>query len=277
MKNGRLIAILLALLAVVVALSAISFRSGAPVRFGITAGPDSWWACALPGYSGSDYTVAVYPDEAALLAALREGSLDAAQVTADALSALSAEEYETVAVTRRATLTLVQPIKAGTASLSQLSGQTALVPEALRGSQELALLQAAAPGLTLVFTPEDEILSAARDGTLERAFLSAETAARVLSENANLHAALDLASACFAAAGTPAPAACVVAVRSETLEQAPARLRALLEACESSLGYAKKSHQKAALLCVQYGLDGGYGAAEIRAMIPRMGYAWEAQ
>ena len=55
------------------------------------------------------------------------------------------------------------------------------------------------------------------------------------------------------------------------------RLRALLEACESSLGYAKKSHQKAALLCVQYGLDGGYGAAEIRAMIPRMGYAWEAQ
>lgn len=228
MKNGRLIAILLALLAVVVALSAISFRSGAPVRFGVTAGPDSWWACALPGYSGSDYTVAVYPDEAALLAALREGSLDAAQVTADALSALSTEEYETVAVTRRATLTLVQPIKAGTASLSQL-------------------------------------------------FLSAETAARVLSENANLHAALDLASACFAAAGTPAPAACVVAVRSETLEQAPARLRALLEACESSLGYAKKSHQKAALLCVQYGLDGGYGAVEIRAMIPRMGYAWEAQ
>ena len=68
MKNGRLIAILLALLAVVVALSAISFRSGAPVRFGVTAGPDSWWACALPGYSGSDYTVAVYPDEAALLA-----------------------------------------------------------------------------------------------------------------------------------------------------------------------------------------------------------------
>ena len=59
MKNGRLIAILLALLAVVVALSAISFRSGAPVRFGVTAGPDSWWACALPGYSGSDYTVAV--------------------------------------------------------------------------------------------------------------------------------------------------------------------------------------------------------------------------
>lgn len=155
MKNGRLTVVLLALLAAVVALSAATFRAEAPVRFGVAAGPGSWWACALPGFAGSDYAVTVYPDEAALLDALHGGLLDAAEVTADAFSALSAEEYAPVAVTRRATLTLVQPVHAPAAP----DGQTALVPEILRGSAEAALLETAAPGTTLAFAPEEEILA----------------------------------------------------------------------------------------------------------------------
>lgn len=268
MKNGRLTVVLLALLAAVVALSAATFRAEAPVRFGVAAGPGSWWACALPGFAGSDYTVTVFPDEAALLDALHGGLLDAVEVTADAFSALSAEEYAPVAVTRRATLTLVQPVHAPAAP----DGQTALVPESLRGSAEAALLETVAPGTTLAFAPEEEILAAAAAGTLARAFLPAETAARALRSNGSLHAALEVCEAYRLAAGESAPAAAVIAVRAQAREKTPKHLAALLRACESSRGYAQNNAKKAALLCVRYGLDGGFDAAEIAAMIPRMGY-----
>lgn len=269
MKNGRLTVVLLALLAAVVALSAVTFRAEAPVRFGVAAGPGSWWACALPGFAGSDYTVTVYPDEAALLDALHGGLLDAAEVTADAFSALSAEEYALVAVTRRATLTLVQSVHAPSAP----DGQTALVPESLRGSAETALLETAAPpGTTLAFAPEEEILDAAAAGTLACAFLPAESAARALRSNGSLHAALEVCEAYRLAAGESAPAAAVIAVRAQAREETPKHLAALLRACESSRGYAQNNAKKAALLCVRYGLDGGFDAAEIAAMIPRMGY-----
>lgn len=268
MKNGRLTVILLVLLAAMVALSAATFRAEAPVRFGVAAGPGSWWACALPGFAGSDYTVTVYPDETKLLDALQGGTLDAAEVTADVFSALSAEEYAPVAVTRRATLTLVQPADASAA----LHDQAVLVPESLRGLAEAALLETAAPGTTLAFAPEEEILAAAAAGTLARAFLPAESAARALRANESLHAALEVCEAYRLATGESAPAAAVIAVRVQAREETPKHLATLLAACESSRGYAQNNAKKAALLCIRYGLDGGFDAAEIAAMIPRMGY-----
>ena len=70
MKNARLLAVFAALLAAVLAFSVFAFRQEKTVRFGLAAGPQSWWACALPGYSGRAYETVVYADDAAALAAL---------------------------------------------------------------------------------------------------------------------------------------------------------------------------------------------------------------
>ena len=74
--------------------------------------------------------------------------------------------------------------------------------------------------------------------------------------------------------GAPAPAAYAVALRPGVQDRSGGNVRSLLDACASSLGYAKGNHRRAALLCARYGLDGGCGAALIRAMIPRLGYEW---
>ena len=70
MKNARLLAVFAALLAAALVFSVFAFRQEKTVRFGLAAGPQSWWACALPGYSGRAYETVVYADDAAALAAL---------------------------------------------------------------------------------------------------------------------------------------------------------------------------------------------------------------
>ena len=49
MKNARLLAVFAALLAAALVFSVFAFRQEKTVRFGLAAGPQSWWACALPG------------------------------------------------------------------------------------------------------------------------------------------------------------------------------------------------------------------------------------
>lgn len=83
-----------------------------------------------------------------------------------------------------------------------------------------------------------------------------------------------LAALYLAATGAPAPAAYAVALSPGLQDRSGGNVRSLLDACASSLGYAKGNHRKAALLCAQYGLGGGCDAALIRAMIPRLGYEW---
>ena len=266
MKNARLLAVFAALLAAALALSVFVFRAEETVRFGLAAGPQSWWACALPGYSGRAYETVVYADDAAALAALRAGEIDAALVAADDFSALSAEEYELAAVTSRRTLTLL-------AAPGEEAGRV-FAPETLRGSAEIALWAQIAPEEPVEFLPEETLLARAREDALPRALLPADPAAAALLANERLCAQGDLAALYLAATGTPAPAAYVVALRPGLLDRSGGNVRSLLDACASSLGYAKGNHRRAALLCVQYGLDGGCDAAFIRAMIPRAGYEW---
>lgn len=266
MKNAKLLAGLAALLAVVLAVSVFCFRGEETVRFGLAAGPQSWWACALPGYSGRAYETAVYADDAAALAALRTGEIDAALVAAENFSALSAEEYELVAATSPKTLTL----------LAAPGGETAgiFAPETLRGCEEIALWEQIAPEEPVEFLPAQEALNRARDGALPRALLPADLAAAAMLANERLYVQGSLAAMYFAATGTPAPAAYAVALRPGLRERSGGNVRSLLDACASSLGYAKGNHRKAALLCAQYGLGGGYDAALIRAMLPRLEYEW---
>ena len=266
MKNARLLAVFAALLAAALAFSVFAFRAEETVRFGLAAGPQSWWACALPGYSGRAYETVVYEDDAAVLVALRAGEIDAALAAADDFSALSAEEYEIAAVTSRRTLTLL-------AVPGEEAGRV-FAPETLRGSAEIALWEQIAPEEPIEFLPEEALLARAREGALPRALLPAGLAAAALLANERLCAQGDLAALYLAATGTPAPAAYAVALRPGLRDRSGGNVRSLLDACASSLGYTKGNHRKAALLCVQYGLDGGCGAALIRAMIPRAGYEW---
>ncbi len=266
MKNARLLAVFAALLAAVLAFSVFAFRQEKTVRFGLAAGPQSWWACALPGYSGRAYETVVYADDAAALAALERGEIDAALVAADDFSALSAEEYVLAAAAVRRTLTLL--------AAPGGEAETPLAPETLRGSAEIALWAQIAPEEPVEFLSEEAVLARAREGALPRALLPAGLAAAVLMADERLYVQGDLAALYLAATGTPAPAAYAVALRSGLADRSGRNVRSLLDACASSLGYAKGNHRRAALLCARYGLDGGCDAALIRAMIPRLGYEW---
>ena len=170
MKNALLLAVFAALLAAALAFSVFAFRADETVRFGLAAGPQSWWACALPGYSGRAYETVVYADDAAALAALRAGEIDAALVAADDFSALSAEEYEFAAVTVRRTLTLL-------AAPGEEAGRV-FAPETLRGSAEIALWAQIAPEEPVEFLPEETLLARARKDKLPRALLPADLAER---------------------------------------------------------------------------------------------------
>lgn len=273
-KNVALVLLFTLLLVLIVGASLLLTRKESPVVLALEAGPQSWWACALPSFSGSAYRTAIYLDNQSVLQAMEEETADAALVPYESLSALPAG-YKSAAVVSCLTLTAVEQSGAKAATLSAFAGRTALIPQALRDTPASAmlttLLERSGVALDLRYVAEEEILAAAQNGTLELAFLPADLAAQVTSAQPALRPSLDLADAWEQTAGAP-PAAWVLVLSERAMQQKPNGVRELLSACESSLGYAHKSHRKAALLAVEAGLDGGYDAAQIQAMLPRAGY-----
>lgn len=131
-KNVALVLLFTLLLVLIVGASLLLTRKESPVVLALEAGPQSWWACALPSFSGSAYRTAIYLDNQSVLQAMEEETADAALVPYESLSALPAG-YKSAAVVSCLTLTAVE--QSGwqrAATLSAFAGRTALIPQALR-------------------------------------------------------------------------------------------------------------------------------------------------
>jgi ABC-type nitrate/sulfonate/bicarbonate transport system substrate-binding protein len=254
-----IIAILItALLAAIIFSSSYDTAAAPPLRVDFASGPSAY--CAVTALTGSnpEYNIALNYGADEIAASFNDGSLDAALLPAACVEALDENEYTVLAVTSYLNLVAVE--NGGTViSLEGLSGHTLAIPESVRNTPELIMLNAlllkAGISADFDFEPVETIRQIAQKGEFDILMLPVEQSAEVLLSDSAYRSCFNLANQWSLIMQMQPPAGSCFVVRNACIAEKREAVTGLLAMIKESVAFINTHHQKAVTLLAANGFQ----------------------
>ena len=258
-RNGGLFLAFVLLDAVFIWLYACRIpNSAGPTIVGVVREPLAYCVFAESGVQNARYHVVMEDGYADLIYALDQGELDAAILPVQYLGQLDPDEYVVMAVT--ASLNMVAVGNGATVySLGGLNGRTVTVPESLRDSREMRMLDllmaATKTEIQILYQSDDEIVQSALENEDEVLMLSPEQGAHLLLQSKVYKSYFTLAKQWELLLGTQPPAGSCIVARKTDMDPKTSGMSDFLADVKVSLEFINSKHKKASTFIAASGLS----------------------
>lgn len=275
--QNKAIVILLVLLGGILIITApnLSFTAGSSAVVGIVREPNAYCTFTEINSNDSRYSVSKADGYPELIAALKEGKLDAAILPAQYLDELPGDKISVLAATSYLNLVVVE--NGDTVySLADLNERAVILQESIANSLEckmLNLLMAKANiHANITYESDEAVIKKAQEGSFEIMILQPYQSAQVLEENESYRSCFNLANQWYSLFGTQPPAGCLIIVRNDAIDAKSSGIASFLAGVKESINFMNDKHKKAAALIAQSGL--GEDSVTIMKAIPHYMYAY---
>jgi ABC-type nitrate/sulfonate/bicarbonate transport system substrate-binding protein len=275
--QNKAIVILLVLLGIILIITApsLNFTTGSQAVIGIVREPNAYCTFTEINSNDSQYSISIMDGYPTLIAALKEGKLDAVLLPVQYLGEFHDNEISALAATSYLNLVVVE--NGDTVySLADLNERTVIMPESIANSPEsnmLNLLIAKANiHVNITYEDDEQIAEKAQEGNFEIMALTPYQCAQVLKKNDSYRSSFDLSGQWLSLLGTQPPLGCLIAARDDVIETKSSGLASFLSGVKASISFINDKHKKAVTLIVESGL--GEDTATILKAIPHYMYTY---
>lgn len=258
-KQGGLL-IFLIIIMITIVIAAITFEkepTGQPANVGLARKPLAYCAFLALENKGLDYAVSQVDEYDEIIAALKDGKLDAALLPTQYLKEFNEDEYAVIAVTSYMNLIAVE--NGGTvSSIYDLKDHCIVIPSSVEGMPEMQmlnvlLLQANIPA-NLVFENDEVVWQRVQDEDFDIVILPVEQCAPVLLYNIKYRTCFNLANQWNMLFESQPPAGSCIIMRNACIEQKRDAISGFLTTIKASIGFINAHHKKAAVHIADNGL-----------------------
>lgn len=275
--QNKAIVILLALLGIILIITApnLSIITGGPAIIGIVREPNAYCTFTAINSNDSRYNVSIADGYPVLIAALKEGKLDAAILPAQYLNEFDNAAISVLAATSYLNLVVVENGYT-IYSLADLNGRSVIMQESIENSLEnkmLSLLISKANiHVDITYESDEQIFEKAQESNFEVMILKPYQCAQVLLEIDSYRSCFNLANQWYGLMGTQPPAGCFIVARNEIIDAKTSNLADFLAGVKSSINFINDKHKKATTLIAKSGL--GEDTVTILKAIPHYMYTY---
>ncbi|HML46589.1 MAG TPA: hypothetical protein PKE04_07550 [Clostridia bacterium] len=225
---------------------------------GVAREPSAYCAFAEIGSNNTRYKVVMEDGLDELVSALNRGALDAAILPVQCLDQLDPDEFVVMAVTSSLNLVAVGN-GAAVYGLYDLNGRSVTMPESLRDSREMRMLNflisKTDTDIHIVYQDDETIRQSVPESRDEILLLPPEQCADLLLRNPVYKSCFALASQWEALLGSPPPAGSCFVARKADAEKKASGMSDFLSGMKASIAFLNSKHKKAATLIAASGLN----------------------